>query len=117
MTETPDDLADRVTQFQCMELPGQPQMAHMGTTYLVMDLWRALRAERERAEKAEAQRDTAYRAGWLACHAEVRRNMPATVRDPIGASPNEYGHFHGVMDYVKAIMALTPPDAAPGDAP
>jgi hemerythrin-like domain-containing protein len=32
------DLEDRVVQFMCLELPGQPQMMHMGTRYLVQDL-------------------------------------------------------------------------------
>ena len=42
MTTTTDqpDLATRVQQFVCMELPGQPRGMHMGTSYLVNDLWR-----------------------------------------------------------------------------
>jgi hypothetical protein len=41
MTTTTDqpDLATRVQQFVCMELPGQPRGMHMGTSYLVNDLW------------------------------------------------------------------------------
>lgn len=43
-------LDERVTAFKCFELPGQPVACHMGTSYLVNDLWRevvGLRAERD----------------------------------------------------------------------
>lgn len=33
------DLKDRVFKFNMMELPGQPQGMHMGTSYLLNDLW------------------------------------------------------------------------------
>lgn len=42
-----DDLKDRVQKFQAMELPGQPMGMHMGTMYLVNDLWREVRRLRE----------------------------------------------------------------------
>lgn len=32
-------LQARVEQFQMLQLPGQPQEMHMGTSYLVTDLW------------------------------------------------------------------------------
>jgi hypothetical protein len=35
-----DDLKKRVEQFQALQLPGQLQMMHMGTLYLVNDLWK-----------------------------------------------------------------------------
>lgn len=35
-----DELAERVIQFMSLELPGQPRSMHMGTSYLVNDLWR-----------------------------------------------------------------------------
>ncbi len=35
-----DDLKNRVNKFGALELPGQPQGMHMGTSYLVGDLWR-----------------------------------------------------------------------------
>lgn len=35
-----DDLETRVQQFRTMSLPGQPMGMHMGTSYLVNDLWR-----------------------------------------------------------------------------
>lgn len=34
-----DDLQNRVEKFQALELPGQPMGMHMGTLYLVNDLW------------------------------------------------------------------------------
>jgi hypothetical protein len=42
-----DDLQDRVEKFQTMELPGQPMSMHMGTMYLVNDLWREVKRLRE----------------------------------------------------------------------
>ena len=35
-----EDLEKRVLQFNSMQLPGQPMGMHMGTSYLVNDLWR-----------------------------------------------------------------------------
>lgn len=32
-------LRQRVSDFNALRLPGQPQAAHMGTVYLVNDLW------------------------------------------------------------------------------
>lgn len=48
-------LEQRVEAFALMELPGQPRMMHMGTSYLVTDLWREvklLRAYNERLRVA-----------------------------------------------------------------
>lgn len=42
-----DDLQERVEKFQAMELPGQPIGMHMGTMYLVNDLWREVRRLRD----------------------------------------------------------------------
>ena len=50
-----DSLALRVEQFKCLELPGQPQSMHMGTMYLVDELWRELTATRIRITELEAQ--------------------------------------------------------------
>lgn len=36
--EPPKSLNERVLQFHKLELPGQPMMMHMGTSYLVSDL-------------------------------------------------------------------------------
>ena len=43
-------LKERVDQFNTLELPGQPQSMHMGTSYLVHDLWCEI--ERLEADKA-----------------------------------------------------------------
>lgn len=42
-----DDLKERVDQFNALELPGQPKMMHMGTSYLVNDLWREVESLRK----------------------------------------------------------------------
>jgi hypothetical protein len=38
-----NDLEERVKQFEILSLPGQPKMMHMGTSYLVGDLWRMVK--------------------------------------------------------------------------
>lgn len=38
-----DDLEERVNKFHLLELPGQPMAMHMGTSYLVSDLWREVK--------------------------------------------------------------------------
>ncbi len=40
------DLGKRVNQFGVLQLPGQPQGMHMGTEYLIDDLWRELQREK-----------------------------------------------------------------------
>lgn len=61
----PDDktLKDRVDDFHLMRLPGQSPMMHMGTSYLISDLWReierlnaALSMTREGVDPDEAKR-------------------------------------------------------------
>lgn len=37
------DLESRVESFSLMELPGQPRFMHLGTSYLVNDLWREVK--------------------------------------------------------------------------
>jgi len=36
------DLKERIDKFMLLQLPGQPMAMHMGTSYLVNDLWREL---------------------------------------------------------------------------
>lgn len=36
------ELKERVYQFRSLELPGQPQIMHMGTNSLVWDLWKMI---------------------------------------------------------------------------
>ena len=33
------DLKERISKFDMLQLPGQPQGMHMGTAYLIGDLW------------------------------------------------------------------------------
>ena len=50
-----EDLKTRVNQFNALSLPGQPMVMHMGTSYLVNDLWRALNAIVEADEERRFQ--------------------------------------------------------------
>lgn len=38
------DLLDRVAKFNMLQLPGQPMGMHMGTSYLISDLWTTVQA-------------------------------------------------------------------------
>ncbi len=42
--EKRNDLSARVNKFNTLQLPGQPMGMHMGTSYLVNDLWKELQA-------------------------------------------------------------------------
>jgi hypothetical protein len=56
---THDELEKRIEQFNSLSLPGQPMSMHMGTSYLVSDLWKEiLRLRTARAEIfSKAERD------------------------------------------------------------
>jgi hypothetical protein len=51
------DFETRVDQFHALELPGQPIGMHMGTMYLISDLWKAYRALIDALEKAQGEND------------------------------------------------------------
>jgi len=56
MNENDMSLEERVLAFQRLELPGQPIGMHMGTSYLVNDLWKEVQhldAERKNKEADE----------------------------------------------------------------
>lgn len=60
--ETTVNLKERIQQFDTLSLPGQMPAMHMGTSYLVHDLWNALQAAEARlrlaARLAEALKQT-----------------------------------------------------------
>ena len=53
--EEKDDLEKRVIDFRCLRLPGQPMGMHMGTSYLVNDLWMEVNRLREILEQKQEQ--------------------------------------------------------------
>lgn len=55
MTIDYDDLADRVEKFQTLRLPGQLPAMHMGTSYLIDDLWRAVKELRAEVDELVGQ--------------------------------------------------------------
>jgi len=50
---TTDELKKRVDQFKSLSLPGQPMAMHMGTSYLVNDLWKEIASLTEKVERLE----------------------------------------------------------------
>lgn len=51
--DTKQTLDERVMAFELLELPGQPPMMHMGTAYLVNDLWAEIKRLQTRTERLE----------------------------------------------------------------
>ena len=51
--EQMEDLEERVLQFNTLQLPGQPMAMHMGTSYLVNDLWAEVKRLRDDAKKGK----------------------------------------------------------------
>ena len=47
-----DELEERVYKFNSLSLPGQPMGTHMGTSYLVNDLWREVKRLRGLTQRA-----------------------------------------------------------------
>ena len=54
-------LEERINQFNAMSLPGQPMGMHMGTSYLVNDLWREVQRLQEQVAILEAELRVAYK--------------------------------------------------------
>ena len=50
---TDEDLKERVDQFRTMSLPGQSMGMHMGTAYLVADLWTTIESKNAMLEAKE----------------------------------------------------------------
>jgi hypothetical protein len=44
------ELEDKVRKFELMQLPGQPAMMHMGTSYLINDLCREIKELEEKLD-------------------------------------------------------------------
>jgi len=53
------DLNERMQQFNRRELPGQPRGMHMGTAYLINDLWTEVQRLQAALDAANAERDAA----------------------------------------------------------
>lgn len=85
------DLETRVRQFQALELPGQPRGMHMGTSYLVSDLWREV--QRLRAAPAQCDADTR----------EVLERADIYLRNVPNRS--DAGVHHVVSDLAAALRA------------
>jgi hypothetical protein len=67
MTPTLEELKRRVDDFSTMSLPGQPQMMHMGTSYLVNDLYNRV---------AELQQENEYLIDKLYPLLDALRDLP-----------------------------------------
>ena len=93
-TEASADLAARVTQFNMMQLPGQPFGMHMGTSYLVNDLAAdntRLRADNTALVAANALlmvRENEARDGLHVARDAFAELAEWALQKPKGVSPN-----------------------------
>lgn len=62
-----DDLQERVEQFMMLRLPGQPMGMHMGTSYLVSDLWREVQQLRAAQLLRESVKDDTPKSALQTC--------------------------------------------------
>lgn len=76
-----DELEERVYKFNSLSLPGQPMGMHMGTSYLVNDLWREVKRLRGLTPRAL---DEAIQP--LAEHAQNSDIIPA---GEVGSQPRQ----------------------------
>ena len=84
-----DDLEKRVEQFALLVLPGQPRMMHMGTSYLVNDLWREVQRLRESAKIDSAKRERAkIISAQLLIAAKKINTLATAINQPIADSDN-----------------------------
>lgn len=75
-----DNLSERVEQFRCLELPGQPMSMHMGTSYLISDLWKEVeRVTAERDALLSDAQDLALMIGRLVT--ALRKARPMAPND------------------------------------
>ncbi len=84
------DLAERVKQFNTLQLPGQPMGMHTGTSNLVNDLWReierlaaAVLMEREACAETALAEDSFMMLqdfGMQSMCTQVRENVAAAIR-------------------------------------
>lgn len=85
-----DTLKDRVLQFNKGQLPGQPIASHMGTVYLVNDLWR------------EVERLSGANDGAALIAQERKRQMDAEGWTP----EHDDQHTHGELATAAACYLL-----------
>lgn len=83
-----DSLEDRLRAFDLLELSGQPQGMHMGTSYLMHDLWNEIqrleaenaRLRTELAAKRERCAQIADKYICAGCNRDVGAPIAAAIR-------------------------------------
>ena len=80
-----DNLEERVKQFEMMRLPGQPRSMHMGTSYLINDLWREVKKLRGaldglRESKEVTTLDKSLAESFERLRAFVRKRSPGQCK-------------------------------------
>ena len=101
-----EELKDRVIKFKCIELPGQPMMMHMGTSYLVNDLWSAL----ERQEKEIEAQATEIEALRQDCKRHFNRKLlyrqdASDLRDKVATLTAENAALRADAERYRFIFA------------
>ena len=89
-----EELREKVLQFNLLKLPGQPMCMHMGTSYLVNDLWS--RVQQLEREKADLQQEydslveiyDATSEEWKGRQAELEKRRHCICVDYLNGNPD-----------------------------
>ena len=96
---TPDerrvDLEDRINKFHMLQLPGQPMGMHMGTSYLVNDLWHEF-------ERVSTGADMKFEDNRVYCEIPNIWSHPKKVCLRVEGSEDE--HWYEPNESVSALL-------------
>ena len=98
MPEEETSFEERVHQFNTLKLPGQPMSMHMGTSYLVNDLW----GEVQKLRKERDQLSTDYRE--LSVEGSIQNYILVTIESIMEG--NEVSDFALSFPIVRQIQDL-----------
>lgn len=76
---TPTTLQDRVIAYNCFDLPGQPMSVHMGTSYLINDLLKAVEALTKERDELRIQID--IQAGSIEAVQSANQRLAANHKE------------------------------------
>lgn len=98
-----DDLEQRVQQYNLHELPGQPMATHMGTSYLINDLWRERQKLREELSQYQKVTDLNKQlvAGVMEENTQLRDALKEAI-ETIKAWHNTEHRFAGRLSIEEA---------------
>jgi hypothetical protein len=109
MSEITDGLMERIDQFRTFSLPGQPISMHMGTSYLVTDLWREVLRLNDAlaAAKAEMAESKECLSNLATCEINYRSDHDVRGEGSIDAG-RSWDYMRHSGDRARAFLASHP---------